>query len=172
MSGGCVFQIDSYERLYEEVSKCENTKVFSGWLQCDCRPFKQALLNTIKRWSFMFKRHLSNHVLSRWAPLPTLSRRGPHPGRAPEIARATCQWPPRKCVVSVAHLLQGGMGMGGVRLRGQQPHRGGTEQKGSAGYEGMPRSPSMAPHSALTASGPQMLREPGVAESLAGRPAT
>ncbi|XP_066093696.1 dynein axonemal heavy chain 17 isoform X2 [Saccopteryx bilineata] len=57
-------QIDSYEKLYEEVSRCENTKVFSGWLQCDCRPFKQALLNTIKRWSFMFKRHLSNHVIS------------------------------------------------------------------------------------------------------------
>lgn len=73
LSGGCVFQIDSYERLYEEVSKCENTKVFSGWLQCDCRPFKQALLNAIKRWGFMFKRHLSNHVLSRWAPAP------PHP---------------------------------------------------------------------------------------------
>lgn len=63
-----VLQIDSYERLYEEVSRCENTQVFSGWLQCDCRPFKQALLNTIKRWSFMFKRHLSNHVVSRWAP--------------------------------------------------------------------------------------------------------
>lgn len=66
--GGGVFQIDSYEKLYDEVSRCENTKVFSGWLQCDCRPFKQALLNTIKRWSFMFKRHLSDHVSSRWAP--------------------------------------------------------------------------------------------------------
>uniref|UniRef100_A0A8C2LLZ8 Dynein axonemal heavy chain 17 n=1 Tax=Cricetulus griseus TaxID=10029 RepID=A0A8C2LLZ8_CRIGR len=54
--------IDSYEKLYEEVSRCENTKVFHGWLQCDCRPFKQALLNTIKRWSFLFKRYLSNHV--------------------------------------------------------------------------------------------------------------
>lgn len=62
---GCVGQIDSYEKLYEEVSKCENTKVFHGWLQCDCRPFKQALLNTIKRWSFLFKRHLSNHVVNR-----------------------------------------------------------------------------------------------------------
>ncbi|KAF6298410.1 dynein axonemal heavy chain 17 [Rhinolophus ferrumequinum] len=62
-------QIDSYEKLYEEVSKCENTKVFSGWLQCDCRPFKQGLLNTIKRWSFMFKRHLSNHVLSSLSDL-------------------------------------------------------------------------------------------------------
>lgn len=70
-------QIDSYERLYEEVSRCENTQVFNGWLQCDCRPFKQALLNTIKRWSFMFKHHLSNHVVSRWAPgLPAARRRG------------------------------------------------------------------------------------------------
>lgn len=70
VSRGCVFQIDSYEKLYEEVSKFESVKVFGGWLQCDCRPFKQGLLNTIKRWSFMFKRHLSNHVLSRWAPPP------------------------------------------------------------------------------------------------------
>ncbi|KAK2112192.1 Dynein heavy chain 17, axonemal [Saguinus oedipus] len=62
-------QIDSYEKLYEEVSKCENTKVFCGWLQCDCRPFKQALLSTIRRWSFMFKRHLSNHVTNSLADL-------------------------------------------------------------------------------------------------------
>uniref|UniRef100_A0A2K5SD28 Dynein axonemal heavy chain 17 n=1 Tax=Cebus imitator TaxID=2715852 RepID=A0A2K5SD28_CEBIM len=62
-------QIDSYEKLYEEVSKCENTKVFHGWLQCDCRPFKQALLSTIRRWSFMFKRHLSDHVTNSLADL-------------------------------------------------------------------------------------------------------
>ncbi|ELW68256.1 Dynein heavy chain 17, axonemal [Tupaia chinensis] len=62
-------QIDSYEKLYEEVSRCENSKVFHGWLQCDCRPFKQALLNTIKRWSFMFKRHLSEHVINSLADL-------------------------------------------------------------------------------------------------------
>ena len=66
----CDPQIDSYEKLYEEVSRRESTKVFHGWLQCDCRPFNQALLNTIKRWSLMFKRHLSNHVISRWAPTP------------------------------------------------------------------------------------------------------
>ncbi|XP_075760265.1 dynein axonemal heavy chain 17 isoform X2 [Pelodiscus sinensis] len=57
-------QIDSYEKLYEEVSRFENTRVFSGWLQSDCRPFKQALLNTIKRWSLMFKQHLIDHVTS------------------------------------------------------------------------------------------------------------
>ncbi|XP_055971730.1 dynein axonemal heavy chain 17 [Sorex fumeus] len=62
-------QIDSYEKLYEEVSRCENTKVFHGWLQSDCRPFKQALLNTIRRWSLMFKRHLSDHVINSLADL-------------------------------------------------------------------------------------------------------
>uniref|UniRef100_A0A8D0H5U7 Dynein axonemal heavy chain 17 n=1 Tax=Sphenodon punctatus TaxID=8508 RepID=A0A8D0H5U7_SPHPU len=55
-------QIDTYEKLYEEVSKFDNTKVFNGWLQSDCRPFRQALLNIIKRWSLMFKQHLSDHV--------------------------------------------------------------------------------------------------------------
>ena len=96
-------QIDSYEKLYEEVSKCDNTKVFNGWLQCDCRPFKQALLNTIKRWSLMFKRHLSNHVISRWAPGP-LPRPTPTPTptaltlTAPQ--RALCQGPqPAGCRV-------------------------------------------------------------------------
>lgn len=95
VSSGSVFQINSYEKLYEEVSRCENTKVFNGWLQCDCRPFKQVLLNTIKRWSFMFKRHLSNHVISRWVP-----GRGPscrHPdldlGRGePENRPSWCRW--------------------------------------------------------------------------------
>lgn len=62
----CVrLQIDLYEKLYEEVSKFENMKVFSGWLQSDCRPFKQALLNTVKRWSLMFKQHLVDHVTTR-----------------------------------------------------------------------------------------------------------
>ncbi|XP_040604010.1 dynein heavy chain 17, axonemal [Mesocricetus auratus] len=72
-------QIDSYEKLYEEVSRCENTKVFHGWLQCDCRPFKQALLNTIKRWSLLFKRYLSTHVTNSLADLEsfmTVTRSG------------------------------------------------------------------------------------------------
>lgn len=70
MSSRRVFQINSYEKLYEEVSKRESIKVFNGWLQCDCRPFRQALLNSIKRWSLMFKRHLSDHVITRWVPAP------------------------------------------------------------------------------------------------------
>uniref|UniRef100_A0A670I3M4 Dynein axonemal heavy chain 17 n=1 Tax=Podarcis muralis TaxID=64176 RepID=A0A670I3M4_PODMU len=67
-------QIDTYEKLYEEVSKFENTRVFNGWLQSDCRPFKQALLNTIKRWSLMFKQHLINHVTTSLQDLSTFMK--------------------------------------------------------------------------------------------------
>uniref|UniRef100_A0A803WAA3 Dynein axonemal heavy chain 17 n=1 Tax=Ficedula albicollis TaxID=59894 RepID=A0A803WAA3_FICAL len=41
-------QIDGLEALYEEVLGFEETKVFGGWLQSDCRPFKKALLDAIK----------------------------------------------------------------------------------------------------------------------------
>uniref|UniRef100_H2Y9A0 Dynein axonemal heavy chain 11 n=1 Tax=Ciona savignyi TaxID=51511 RepID=H2Y9A0_CIOSA len=57
-------QIDSYETLYDEVSKLPEYKVFSSWFRVDIRPFQQALLNIIKRWSFMFKEYLMTHVSS------------------------------------------------------------------------------------------------------------
>ena len=81
------------------MSKCDNTKVFSGWLQCDCRPFKQALLNTIKRWSFMFKRHLSNHVINRWAP-DQLPRAHPHRPDADHTPESPVLGPPANRVWS------------------------------------------------------------------------
>uniref|UniRef100_A0A8D3BTI9 Dynein axonemal heavy chain 11 n=1 Tax=Scophthalmus maximus TaxID=52904 RepID=A0A8D3BTI9_SCOMX len=37
-------------------------ELFCGWLQLDVRPFKHTLMNVIKRWSWMFKEHLLNHV--------------------------------------------------------------------------------------------------------------
>ncbi|XP_014668470.1 PREDICTED: LOW QUALITY PROTEIN: dynein beta chain, ciliary-like [Priapulus caudatus] len=55
-------QIDSYEAIYTEVEGIDNTAVFDGWFRVDIRPFKQALLNVIKRWSLMFKQHLVDHV--------------------------------------------------------------------------------------------------------------
>lgn len=36
--------------------------MFDTWFRVDARPFKQALLNIIKRWSYMFKQHLIDHV--------------------------------------------------------------------------------------------------------------
>uniref|UniRef100_A0A665VXX9 Dynein axonemal heavy chain 11 n=1 Tax=Echeneis naucrates TaxID=173247 RepID=A0A665VXX9_ECHNA len=55
-------QINLFESLYERVSKMEDRRVFYGWLQLDIRPFKHTLMNVIKRWSWMFKEHLLNHV--------------------------------------------------------------------------------------------------------------
>ncbi|KAM3866414.1 LOW QUALITY PROTEIN: dynein axonemal heavy chain 11 [Diretmus argenteus] len=55
-------QINLFESLYVRVSKLEDRRVFCGWLQLDIRPFKHTLMNVIKRWSWMFKEHLLNHV--------------------------------------------------------------------------------------------------------------
>lgn len=58
-------QIDSYEKLYEDVVSLEPSKVFDGWMRVDVRPFKASLLNTIKKWSLMFKQHLVDFVTNR-----------------------------------------------------------------------------------------------------------
>ncbi|KAK6170907.1 hypothetical protein SNE40_019193 [Patella caerulea] len=55
-------QIDAYEKIYEEAEHVEATSLFDHWFRVDAKPFKQALLNIIKRWSFMFKQHLIDHV--------------------------------------------------------------------------------------------------------------
>ncbi|NWW98330.1 DYH17 protein, partial [Caloenas nicobarica] len=55
-------EIDAYEELCEEVSEFANTELFRGWLQCNCRPFKQALLAAIRRRGQVLRQHLANHV--------------------------------------------------------------------------------------------------------------
>nr|XP_058139450.1 dynein axonemal heavy chain 9 isoform X3 [Dasypus novemcinctus] len=62
-------QIDSYEKLYEEVCRLEPIKVFDSWMKIDVRPFKASLLNIIKRWSLMFKQHLVDYVTNSLADL-------------------------------------------------------------------------------------------------------
>ncbi|KAK2518440.1 Dnah9 [Columba guinea] len=56
-------QIDSYEKIYEEVNRIEPISVFQSWMKVDARPFKASLLNVIKRWSLVFKQHLMDHVM-------------------------------------------------------------------------------------------------------------
>ncbi len=58
-------QVDSYEKVYKEVEKFEGTKLIDVWFRVDARPFKEALLTIVKRWSFMFKQHLIDHVTNR-----------------------------------------------------------------------------------------------------------
>uniref|UniRef100_A0A4W3JPZ5 Dynein axonemal heavy chain 11 n=1 Tax=Callorhinchus milii TaxID=7868 RepID=A0A4W3JPZ5_CALMI len=55
-------QIDIYENLCNQISKCESVKVFESWFKVDIKPFKVALLNMIKKWSWMFKEHLMRYV--------------------------------------------------------------------------------------------------------------
>ncbi|KGL72843.1 Dynein heavy chain 9, axonemal, partial [Tinamus guttatus] len=62
-------QIDSYEKIYEEVNRIEPISVFHSWMKVDARPFKASLLNVIKRWSLMFKQHLIDHVTHSLADL-------------------------------------------------------------------------------------------------------
>uniref|UniRef100_A0A673MQT0 Dynein axonemal heavy chain 11 n=1 Tax=Sinocyclocheilus rhinocerous TaxID=307959 RepID=A0A673MQT0_9TELE len=38
--------------------------LFCGWFQVDIKPFKISLMNIIKKWSWMFKEHLLNHVIA------------------------------------------------------------------------------------------------------------
>lgn len=55
-------QIDTYEKIYVLVEAIEPICILDGWFRVDAKPFKQALLNIIKRWSYMFKQHLIDHV--------------------------------------------------------------------------------------------------------------
>ncbi|KAI5108711.1 dynein beta chain, ciliary, partial [Silurus meridionalis] len=55
-------QINEFESLYVVVQKLEEKRVFGGWCQVDIKPFKISLMNIIKKWSWMFKEHLLNHV--------------------------------------------------------------------------------------------------------------
>ena len=59
-------QVDTYEKVHSELEEVGSTSVFEKWFKVDVRPFRQALLNVVKRWSFMFKEHLINHVTNRY----------------------------------------------------------------------------------------------------------
>lgn len=60
--------IDHYDALYKRLdAKLETKRIFHHWFQVDCKPFKHALLNTVCKWGFLYKNHLYNHVLDRYA---------------------------------------------------------------------------------------------------------
>ncbi|KAG7506656.1 dynein heavy chain 9, axonemal [Solea senegalensis] len=62
-------QIDMYEKLYNEVQGLKPVHVFHSWMRVDGRGVKIALLSVIKKWSFMFKQHLINHVTNSLSDL-------------------------------------------------------------------------------------------------------
>ena len=62
-------KIDKYEAIYEKVKDIETTKVFNCWFRADITPFKISLMNLVKRWSYLFKRHLVDYVKDNLADL-------------------------------------------------------------------------------------------------------
>lgn len=67
-------QIDLYENLFVEVEEMEPSKIFCVWFRVDLRPFRQSLLNTICKWSSMFKKHLVENVTSSLSDLSAFIR--------------------------------------------------------------------------------------------------
>lgn len=67
-------QIDNFESLYNEVESMETTQIFNSWFKVDINPFKQALLNTIRKWGCMFKQHLVDTVTNSLCDLSTFIR--------------------------------------------------------------------------------------------------
>lgn len=59
-------EIDYFMELYKKCDEFENEKVFLRWLRLDIRAFKQVLLNTICKWTNLFKTHLVDHVNSEY----------------------------------------------------------------------------------------------------------
>lgn len=59
-------QIDYFMEFYNECDEIENDKVFFQWLRINNKPFKQALLNTICKWTNVLKTHLVDRVNSRF----------------------------------------------------------------------------------------------------------
>ncbi|CAF0714705.1 unnamed protein product [Brachionus calyciflorus] len=55
-------QVDQYEKTFDDVSKLDDIRLIDKWFRVDSKPFKTALLNTIKKWSYMFKQHLMEDV--------------------------------------------------------------------------------------------------------------
>ena len=51
--------------MFEDISKLEDVNIIDKWFRIDNKPFKQSLLDIIKKWSSMFKNHLMNDVINR-----------------------------------------------------------------------------------------------------------
>lgn len=68
-------QIDNYESLYAEIEKIASFQVFNAWFQVDVRPFRQSLLNIVRKWGNMFKNHLVDRVTNSLIDLANFIRR-------------------------------------------------------------------------------------------------
>jgi len=58
-------EIDYFMNLYKQCDNFENEKIFLRWLRLNVRPFKQIVLNTICKWTNLFKTYLVDNVNSQ-----------------------------------------------------------------------------------------------------------
>ncbi|XP_022915026.2 dynein beta chain, ciliary isoform X1 [Onthophagus taurus] len=67
-------EIDRFESLYAEIEQIQTQKIFNSWFKLDVKPFKQALLNTVRKWGNMFKEHLVDMVTHSLSDLGSFIR--------------------------------------------------------------------------------------------------
>lgn len=68
-------QIDNYESLFTEIERIDALQVFNAWFQVDVRPFRQSLLNIVRKWGNMFKNHLVDRVTNSLSDLGSFIRK-------------------------------------------------------------------------------------------------
>ena len=56
-------QIDHYESLHDELKHLPAILNFQSWFEVDITPFKTTVLTCTKRWSYLFKKHLLDHMV-------------------------------------------------------------------------------------------------------------
>ena len=62
-------EIEHYENIYEDIKKLDNSLEFSSWFKVDVSPLKTTLQMCAKKWSFLFKKHLIDIVVTSLAEL-------------------------------------------------------------------------------------------------------
>lgn len=68
-------QIDNYESLFAEIEGIDAFQIFNSWFQVDVRPFRQSLLNIVRKWGNMFKNHLVEQVTTSLIDLGNFIRK-------------------------------------------------------------------------------------------------
>jgi dynein heavy chain len=70
----CILKVDTYENIYNDISRLDDAFIIDKWFRVDNKPFKTILLNTVKKWSYMFKHHLMDDIINSLNDLEAFMR--------------------------------------------------------------------------------------------------
>ena len=62
-------EIVHYEKIYEDIKKLDKSLEFNSWFKVDVTPLKTTLQMCAKKWSYLFKKHLIDMVVTSLAEL-------------------------------------------------------------------------------------------------------